>query len=50
MTNIVTLTLNPTIDRSARIEHVLAEYKLRCSVGNVWLMRPDSVSPAAVRR
>lgn len=30
MTDIVTLTLNPTVDRSARIDRVVAEHKLRC--------------------
>lgn len=30
MTNIVTFTLNPTVDRSARIDRVVAEHKLRC--------------------
>lgn len=31
MTEIVTLTLNPTIDRSAKVGHVIAEKKLRCT-------------------
>lgn len=30
MKNIVTLTMNPTIDTSSRVEHVIAERKLRC--------------------
>lgn len=30
MTDIVTFTLNPTVDRSARINRVIAEHKLRC--------------------
>lgn len=30
MTSIVTLTLNPTVDRSAQIDRVVAEHKLRC--------------------
>lgn len=31
MSQIVTLTLNPTVDKSSTVEHVVAERKLRCS-------------------
>jgi 6-phosphofructokinase 2 len=30
MKNIVTLTMNPTVDLSASVDQVLAEHKLRC--------------------